>query len=287
MDTVLVLTAFASAFCFALALVLAQFGLRTTMPLTGAAIALPTTALFFLIISPLTISWDQWAVSSATIFAAVGLFFPVAVTLLTFSANRRIGPNLTGTLGNLTPLFAVLLAILFMDETPKAIQGLGIAAICGGVALLFAGRDNDNSRPVIWALALPLSAAFLRGIVQPMVKWGLTDWPSPFAAVTIGYIVSAVVMGGVILTRRRRGDWPGSSWTWWFIAVGLVNGAAVLLLYLALNRGSVTIVAPLVGCYPLLTLILGRLFLGESIPTRFALAGTFITVAGVGLLLMS
>ena len=75
--------------------------------------------------------------------------------------------------------------------------------------------------------------------------------------------------------------------TWWFIAVGLVNGAAVLLLYLALNRGSVTIVAPLVGCYPLLTLILGRLFLGESIPTRFALAGTFITVAGVGLLLMS
>ena len=174
-----------------------------------------------------------------------------------------------------------------MDETPKAIQGLGIAAICGGVALLFPGRDNDNLRPVIWALALPLSAAFLRGIVQPMVKWGLTDWPSPFAAVTIGYIVSAVVMGGVILTRRRRGDWPGSSWTWWFIAVGLVNGAAVLLLYLALNRGSVTIVAPLVGCYPLLTLILSRLFLGESIPTRFALAGTLITVAGVGLLLMS
>ena len=56
MDAALVLTAFASAFCFALALVLAQFGLRTTMPLTGAAIALPTTALFFLIISPLTIS---------------------------------------------------------------------------------------------------------------------------------------------------------------------------------------------------------------------------------------
>ena len=110
MDTVLILIALASAFCFALALVLTQFGLRTTAPLTGAAIAVPTTALLFLVISPLTVAWDQWASPSATTFAVVGLFFPVAVTLLTFSANRRIGPNLTGTLGNLTPLFAVVLA---------------------------------------------------------------------------------------------------------------------------------------------------------------------------------
>ena len=120
-----------------------------------------------------------------------------------------------------------------------------------------------------------------------MVKWGLADWPSPFAAVTIGYMVSALVMGGVILSRRRRSDWPIPSRIWWFIAVGIVNGVAVLLLYLALNRGPVTIVAPLVACYPLLTLILNWLFLGQRIPTRFALVGTFITAAGVVLLLKS
>jgi len=287
MDTVLILIALASAFCFALALVLTQFGLRTTAPLTGAAIAVPTTALLFLVISPLTVAWDQWACSSATTFAVVGLFFPVAVTLLTFSANRRIGPNLTGTLGNLTPLFAVVLAIVLMGEAPNATQGLGIVAICAGVALLFVGRGNGDARPALWTFGLPLSAAFLRGIAQPMVKWGLADWPSPFAAVTIGYMVSAVVMGGVILGRRDGGDWPARAGIWWFIAVGVVNGAAVLLLYMALSRGPVTIVAPLVACYPLLTLILNRLFLGQSIPTRFALAGIFITVAGVGLLLRS
>jgi drug/metabolite transporter (DMT)-like permease len=247
----------------------------------------PTTALLFLVISPLTVAWDQWACSSATTFAVVGLFFPVAVTLLTFSANRRIGPNLTGTLGNLTPLFAVVLAIVLMGEAPNATQGLGIVAICAGVALLFVGRGNGDARPALWTLGLPLSAAFLRGIAQPMVKWGLADWPSPFAAVTIGYMVSAVVMGGVILGRRDGGDWPARAGIWWFIAVGVVNGAAVLLLYMALSRGPVTIVAPLVACYPLLTLILNRLFLGQSIPTRFALAGIFITVTGVGLLLRS
>ena len=287
MDTVLILIALASAFCFALALVLTQFGLRTTAPLTGAAIAVPTTALLFLVISPLTVAWDQWSCSSATTFAVVGLFFPVAVTLLTFSANRRIGPNLTGTLGNLTPLFAVVLAIVLMGEAPNATQGLGIVAICAGVALLFVGRGNGDARPALWTLGLPLSAAFLRGIAQPIVKWSLADWPSPFAAVTIGYMVSAVVMGGVILGRRIGGDWPAQAGICWLIAVGVVNGAAVLPLYIALSRGPVTIVAPLVACYPLLTLILNRLFLGQSIPTRFALAGIFITIAGVGLLLRS
>ena len=287
MDIPLSLIALTSAFCFALALVLTQFGLQTTTPFAGAAIAVPTTALLFLMISPFSVAWDQWVGPSATAFAMVGLFFPVAVTLLTFSANGRIGPNLTGTLGNLTPLFAVILAIVLMGEAPNATQGLGIATICAGVALLFVGKGNGDARPPLWALILPLGAAFLRGIAQPIVKWGLADWPSPLAAVTIGYIVSAVVMGGVVLSRRHNGDWPDRSTIWWFIAVGVVNGAAVLLLYVALSRGPVTVVAPLVACYPLLTLILNRLFLSQSFPTRYALAGVFITITGVGLLLRS
>ena len=287
MDIPLSLIALTSAFCFALALVLTQFGLQTTTPYTGAAIAVLTTALLFLLISPFTVAWDQWVGPSAATFAVVGLFFPVAVTLLTFSANRRIGPNLTGTLGNLTPLFAVMLAIILMDEAPNAIQGLGIGAICAGVALLFIGKGNGDARPPLWALILPLGAAFLRGIAQPMVKWGLADWPSPLAAVTIGYIVSAVVMASVVLSLRHNGDWPDRSAIWWFIAVGVVNGAAVLLLYVALSRGPVTVVAPLVASYPLLTLTLNRLFLGQSLPTWHALAGIFITITGVGLLLRS
>ena len=287
MDTALILIAVASAFCFALALVLTKVGLRAMTPLIGAAIAVPTTALIFLIISPLTVAWDQWTSASVTTFAVVGLFFPVAVTLLTFSANQRIGPNLTGTLGNLTPLFAIALAIVLMGEEPNMNQWLGITAICIGVALLFVDKGISDLRPTLWTLTLPLGAAFLRGIAQPMVKWGLLDWPSPFAAVTIGYVVSAMIMGGIIMILHRSGDWQTSSNIFWFIAVGIINGAAVLLLYLALSRGSVTIVAPLVACYPLITLILNYIVFDRSVPLRFSLIGILITIVGVGLLLRS
>ena len=287
MDMGLVLIALASAFCFALALVLTQFGLRTTKPMNGAAIAVPTTAVLFVLISPFTVPWDMWHGRSVMIFAAVGLFFPVAVTLLTFSANRIIGPNLTGTLGNLTPLFAVALAVALLDEVPRIAQMAGIAAICAGVAMLFAGRGHGDMRPALWAWALPLGAALLRGVVQPLVKLGLDAWPSPFAAATIGYVVSAMVLGGVVITARGRWETPPRAGVAWFVAVGAVNGAAVLLLYMALDRGPVIIVAPLVACYPLITLILNRICLGQGSVSGLAVGGIFITVAGVGLLLRS
>jgi len=287
MDSWLALIAVCSGFCFALALVLTQFGLRTAEPLTGAGIAVPTTAVLFILLSPLSVDWAAWHTDSALLFAAAGVFFPVAVTLLTFSANQLIGPNLTGTLGNVTPLFAVGFAVLLLGEVPNGEQWLGIAAICAGIAMLFVGRSNGVPAPALWALGLPLGAALIRGVVQPVVKMGLVDWPNPFAAATIGYGVSALVMAAVLMSRRHEWSVPPRTGLLWFIAVGLTNGAAVLLLYMALARGPVTIVAPLVACYPLITLVLNRCFLGRSRLAPVAIAGILISVLGVGLLLRS
>jgi drug/metabolite transporter (DMT)-like permease len=54
------------------------------------------------------LDWKEWNPSGALIFALVGLLFPATVTLLTFEANRLMGPSVSGALSNLTPVFAVL-----------------------------------------------------------------------------------------------------------------------------------------------------------------------------------
>ena len=56
-------------------------------------------------------------------------------------------------------------------------------------------------------------------------------------------------------------------------------------MYQALALGSVTVVAPLVACYPLATLAWGWIFLGPANITRQTVIGVGITVAGVALLL--
>lgn len=275
--------ALAAALFFGLALVLTQGGLRHVAPLPGSCIAISSACALFVLISPLTLGLGQWHGAAAAIFALIGCLFPAAVTILTFYANSSIGPAVTGALGNLAPLFAVIVAVVLLGEPLAAGRVTAILIIVAGVVLLF---RTPRLPGVGWAFLLPVVAAFIRGVIQPLVKIGLEDWPNPFAAVTIGYIVSAAVV--LIASAVRERGWPVSyrpaGWLW-FAAVGLSNGLAVLCLYQALGRGPVTLVAPLVACYPLATLAFGRLFPGTAAVPRRAVIGVAVTVAGIALLL--
>jgi drug/metabolite transporter (DMT)-like permease len=189
-----VLLALASALCFGLGLVLTQFGLRHLPPRRGALVSVPSSAALLWLLAPEFADWRGFVSEGALVFPLVGLFFPASVTLLTFEANRHMGPNLSGALGNLAPLFAVLLATLLFGERVGAAQAFGIAAILVGVAALTLNR-RALARPwPWWAVLLPLTAATIRGSVQPVTKLGLGFWPSPFAAVLLGYSVSALVI---------------------------------------------------------------------------------------------
>ena len=137
MTAAAIVLALASASCFGLALTLTQFGLRDATPSAGAAISIPTSTLLFVLAAPVGLagSSPQWA--AVPVFACVGLLFPAAVTLITFEANRRLGPVVAGSLGNLAPVFAVLLAFLLLGEPLRVAlrspdQGDGRSASQGG-----------------------------------------------------------------------------------------------------------------------------------------------------------
>lgn len=286
MDLRVTVLALASAGFFGLGLVLTQIGLRSMSALRGASISIPTTTILFVLMSPLTVDLAGYRTDSAILFALAGLLYPAAVTLLTFEANRRLGPSVTSALGNLTPLFAVLLAVVLLGETPHAGQMAGIGIILSGVLLLLWRPQSLTGAALGWALALPLAAALIRGFVQPVVKLGLESWPNAFAATLIGYLVSASVVlifaiakeGPEVLRIPPRGRIV-------FTMVGLANGAAMLTMYAALANGPIAVVAPLVACYPLATMLFGRLLLGAGDLGWRGAAGIAVTVAGVGVLL--
>lgn len=278
------LPALAAAFCFGAALVVTQRGLAYLTPAQGAAVSVPCSALLLWLLAPFRFEPTGFDAQGLVVFAAVGLLFPAAVTLLTFEANRRMGPNIAGSLGNLAPLFAVAGAAIMLGEAPSPQQLLGLGVIVGGVAMLSLGRRGRPAAWPLWVLALPLAAAAIRGLIQPATKLGLGYWPSPFAAVLTGYTISAAVIlasawaSGVPMPQDRRG-------LSWFALVGLGNASAVLLMYAALARGPVALVSPLVATYPLVTLALSPLLPGRvEIGPRIAI-GVGATVGGVILLL--
>jgi len=277
--------ALAAAAGLGAAMVTTRLGLRYASPMAGAAIGVPSSTLVFWCLAPFMLDAGGFDPAAAGMFALVGLFFPAAVTLLTYTGNQRMGPTITSAVSCTTPLFALSGAILFLGEALTAGNALGTGAIVlGMLALTWGGNARPRSWP-LWALALPVAAAALRALAQVLTKAGLALWDSPYAAGLIGYTVSAVV---ILAATRMRGPRPPTDRraTPWFVATGMLNGASLFLMYTALAQGQVALVSPIVATYPLFTLALSLLLLRqERIPPRVAL-GAVLTVAGVAVLLV-
>jgi drug/metabolite transporter (DMT)-like permease len=281
-----IILAFVSAAFLGTGVALTQFGLRTIHPLSGAAISIPSFTLCFILLSPVLLRGETIVWQAVPIFAVVGLVFPAAVTLLSFASNRSLGPVVTSALGNLSPLFSVALAIVILHEPLRLLQFAGLVTAVLGVFIITVTRTADMRDWRTWALLLPLTAALLRGVVPPVIKLGLEIWPSPIAAGLTGYIFSTITV--LLVERVRNGRFIAQgplSGRLWFAVTGICNGLGTLLLYAAVGAGPITLVAPIIATYPLVTMGLSAIVLTNVRITARLVVGSALAVAGVVLIL--
>jgi drug/metabolite transporter (DMT)-like permease len=281
------LLALLASFLFGLALVFTQFGLRHTSPLHGALVSIPTAAISLWLAAPFLLDWRNASLTPSVIFTIVGLFFPATVTLLTFEANRQMGPSVSAALANLSPLFTVVSSMLFLHEAPYLFQAFGIGAIIIGGLMLSTDRQWLGVSWSYRAIMFPVGAAAIRGFTYPITKLGFAEWPSPFAATLIAYTVSSVIVASAV--RIQTAGWPSGydrAALLWFACVGMCNSVGVLALYGALARGSVLTVSPLVATYPLVTLGFTATLFRSAQTSMAVFAGVVTTVAGVILLIV-
>jgi len=274
--------ALVSAVLLGTAVVLANVGLRYLHPARGALVSIPSTTLVYWLLAPLLLRGGGWNAAAFAIFAAIGVVFPAVVTLLNFASNRITGPTVAGTASSTTPLFAVLVAIVFLGEPLTVAAAVGTGAIVLGVVAFTARGERSSRQWAPWAILLPLAGAAIRGGAQAAVKGGLALWPDPYAAVLIGYTVSCVTIFAGSRTLVPKDAAPlNRRGVLWFMSVGACNGAGILAMYAALARNPVSVVSPLVATYPLFTLALSALFLREEKIGARVLLGVALTVAGV------
>lgn len=281
MITSALLLAILSAFCFGAGMITSRLGLRHLDARSGAALSIPAAALLFVIAAPFTIELSAFNLAAALIFAAVGLFYPALVTLLTFRSNTELGPTITSAISGTAPLFAMLAAALWLDERVPPQAAIAAVAVAAGVALLSWRPDAAAGRIAGSKLFWPVAGALVRGVAQAGAKAGLLLWGNPFAASVIGYLVSSTAVisaerlrHGGRRTLNRRG-------LQWFAITGFINGSAMVLMYAALARAPVSTVAPIIAAYPLVTVLGSALFLRSEPLNRRIIAGAIITVAAI------
>jgi drug/metabolite transporter (DMT)-like permease len=196
-------------------------------------------------------------------FFVLGVFVPGLSQLVVVHAVRAAGASRAGILFGMAPLFSALIAIAAFGEPLRWPLAAGtLLVVAGGVALAWEGERPVDFRAYGAALAVAVAAGFgIRDNVARAVTEDVTA--EPLAQVTALMLGASIVLllnllrQPSVLPRLRSAFAP-------YAGSGIVTALGQATLFEALDRGRVTVVAPLAGTGVLWTVVLAALFLGRS-----------------------
>lgn len=248
---------------------------RREAPLRVAALA-QLTALVAAVPTALLASWDRvtaidagWSLGSGVAVAlGLGLFY----SAMAHGLISLVVP-VTAVVGAVSPVAYALAR----GERPGAVTFAGILLALAAIAVVSAlpGAATAFSAPVVLQ---SVAAGLCFGAFIVLVSRASEDagmWPILFSRTTssLGLVVLALAFTG----RRREGlgrVLPAC------VAVGTLEGAGIVALLLALQRGPLAVASVLLSLYPVGTVLLAMFVLHERL-TRHQLAGVGLALCSV------
>ena len=278
------LLALGAALCFSSGQICSRLGLNYGTPTSAISFSLFTsTVILLVVLGPLT-SGDDAPAAGLLLFTGAGVLSPFCTQILLFISANKVGISRASPLRNTTPLFAGVVAVLWLGETVTVAIASGTLLIIFGASLL-GMRDSEQTvpyQPVY--LLLPVLAAFLGGFSSPMRKLGyslIDSVPLAVCVVQGGAFVALVLY--LLATGKYRELVFRRETLWWFGLSGLLNSAAVTMNMTALEMGDVVLVSPLISTTPLFTVILSTVFLRsfERVTVKVLVGAASICLGGI------
>ncbi len=174
----------------------------------------------------------------------------------------------------------VIWGVAVSGDHVHSLQAIGfVAAVGGSVAASLELRPERRqvAAGVGWAALAMLAFG---GYFVPMHAASTHDWLWPaflFRCTSVTIVVSLALARG-LRPRGLRAHWPG------LIAIGFLDtGGNALFAAASSARGLLSVVSVLASLYPVVTVLLARLVLGERVQ-RTQDAGVIVALAGVVLI---
>lgn len=275
------LLAIISGVCWATNITIVKWALNRSRAsaLVGATVGVTIAAIVSLILalvsgSPLPDSEVLWK------FAIVGIIAPGSSQGLFVSSIGSIGPARTSILIGTSPVFSVLLAVFFLDESWKTTIMIGtLMTVLGSALISWEKGIRFRQVGIVFAIATSLTFA-IRDVVARHFNVGtdVSSWWSGTvvlisASITLWIFVS--IKFGPIWKTQTRKALPE------FIPSGIMIGIALPLLLEALNKGAVNIVAPLaLASQNIAIVILSGWFFGSRERTRQVIVAMILIFVG-------
>jgi drug/metabolite transporter (DMT)-like permease len=191
-----------------------------------------------------------------------------------------LGPvAIVGTLSAAYPALTVVFARLFLREELAPLQYLAVTLVIGGCLGLShtpssAGAQTASRR---W-IPLSLLALICWAASNTIIKYSYSLPGANEANLAVcSSIGGALTLGVFGLLFGRHGTHSLRAWLHSFVPMGMMAGGSLGLIVSA-RYGPISIVTPLIGSYPVVTLVYAALVLKERItPLQYGCIGSILT----------
>ena len=259
----------------------------------GTLISLATG---FVIISVVAWGMDSqalFAVSPSTIlwFVLLGLIQFPGGRFLNYTGIRLAGVARATSISGTSPLFAALLAILFLGEQVTSSIVLGTVAVAAGLALVMSQRgvfpstQSQEVQPsrtgrVAIGLLCAVAGAAAYGTGHAIARHVVTTAaPAPVTATYTLFFGMLFLF--VISVPHLKRDLQAPRWALIMMALaGVCSSFGIFLMYTALARAPVMLASPIVATYPLIAMTFTHIFLQrlERVTLRMVLGAILVAV---------
>jgi drug/metabolite transporter (DMT)-like permease len=211
-------------------------------------------------------------------FVVAGVVAPGASQLLFVRAIELIGASRTAVLVGIAPLLSAGFAIALLGEPVHAGLVAGTLAIVAG-GLLLTWERSATRLPALGFIVGGIAAVAIAAR-DNFVRWAAKENALPGTSAAVLSLAAATVFLLLLFGRSsRRGLWEQRRAV---LASALLLGAAYACLLEALDRGRVTVVAPLYATESLWAVLFAALLLrtSEAVGRRLVAAAVLMVLGG-------
>jgi uncharacterized membrane protein len=165
----------------------------------------------------------------------------------------------TGAMTIVAPVTAVTSALVpfivgvAVDGAPRPAALIGAGCAVAAIALVSTGPGSGRKPVSLAIVGTALAAGTGFGLFMVFLSRagsGAGLWPLTTAQ------GGALILGGILLRRRRTSPWLNGTTLRWTVAAGALDFTANVLYLLATHTGALSIVAPISSLYPASTVLL-------------------------------
>lgn len=211
----------------------------------------------------------------------LGVFQTTIPYALVYWAEQYLSAGLTAVLFATMPLMVAVLARIFLGDPLSLWKLGGITLGASGVYVIFADSVSFGGRESALGVTAVLIAAFLASLSSVVVK-KYTKTYNPFAAISLPHAYAGIflLLGGGLIERESPLGWSGLTYFTVLYLALLGSVAAFALYFWLIKHIDVTVISYQTFIIPVLAVLLGWIFLRESVTIKTAIGGSLV-LAGI------